>query len=365
VWRIKYRDATGAQVMETVGAERDGVTEKLARQALEDKLSDVRRKEYRRPKATTFEDYARSWFAEGAARRRWKTSTVRQYVSVEARLVQAFGRYPLGAIRPRHIAEYVAERSADLGAATVSRDVSLLHAIFDSAIREELAETNPATRVERPKLPRQRWRILEPAEVARVAQAFTDDQARAVFLTLVLTGLRRAELQALRWRDVDLLEGVLRVRDSKTEDGIRSIAVPATLSAVLREQYQRSAFKGNDELVFCQAERGTVYRAERYKEAFEAALAAAGIEGRVRAFHDLRHTAITNDAATGSSAIAVMTKAGHADMRTTQRYLHLAGVVFRDEAERLERRLLGVEGSTRLSEPQITEDAPTARSQAE
>jgi hypothetical protein len=53
----------------------------------------------------------------------------------------------------------------------------------------------------------------------------------------------------------------------------------------------------------------------------------------------------------------VMTKAGHSNMRTTQTYLHLAGVVFRDEAARLERRLLGdqaVESSTDLSEPEST-----------
>jgi hypothetical protein len=55
-----------------------------------------------------------------------------------------------------------------------------------------------------------------------------------------------------------------------------------------------------------------------------------------------------------------MAKAGHRNMRTTQVYLHLAGTVFRDEAERLERRLLGeVEGesstpsSTRLAEPEL------------
>ncbi len=52
--------------------------------------------------------------------------------------------------------------------------------------------------------------------------------------------------------------------------------------------------------------------------------------------------AITNDAAAGASEIAVMTKAGHANMATTKRYLHLAGTVFRDEAEALEQRLLGV-----------------------
>jgi integrase len=49
---------------------------------------------------------------------------------------------------------------------------------------------------ERPKLPRRKWRILEPVEVGRVYKGFTDEQARTVFLTLVLTGVRRSELQA-------------------------------------------------------------------------------------------------------------------------------------------------------------------------
>jgi hypothetical protein len=61
----------------------------------------------------------------------------------------------------------------------------------------------------------------------------------------------------------------------------------------------------------------------------------------VRPFHDLRHTALTNEAASGSNPIAIMANAGHSDMKVTRRYLHLAGTVFRDEAEAHERRLLG------------------------
>jgi len=71
----------------------------------------------------------------------------------------------------------------------------------------------------------------------------------------------------------------------------------------------------------------------------------------MRPFHDLRHTAITNDAAAGSNPIAVMSKAGHASMSTTQRYLYLTQVVFRDEAERLEDRLLG---GTKLYPSEVT-----------
>jgi integrase len=233
-------------------------------------------------------------------------------------------------------------------------------------------DTSPrAAGAERPKVVQKRWRILQPAEVARVSKAFTDVQARAVFLTLILTGLRRSELQALRWRDVDLLEGVLRVRRSKSEAGERSIALSPMLRDVISERYRATSFRGGDELVFCHPERGTIYRAETFDPLFRVALAEAGIDDHVRAFHDLRHASLTNGAAAGESPIALMTRAEHTNMSTTKRYLHLAGTVFRDEAERLEQRLLGASVSTQLSthlsapEPTSPDPAPLQNAESE
>ena len=123
-------------------------------------------------------------------------------------------------------------------------------------------------------------------------------------------------------------------------DGI-AYAIPPRLQAELADHYRRTAFKGSDERIFCHPERGTTYRGNKFRNALEQAMSAAEVEGTVRPFHDLRHSAITHDAASGSSAISVMTKAGHRNMATTRTYLHLAGTVFRDEAERLEARLLG------------------------
>jgi integrase len=65
-----------------------------------------------------------------------------------------------------------------------------------------------------------------------------------------------------------------------------------------------------------------------------------------RPFHDLRHTSITNAAAAGTPPAALMTRAGHSSFTTTQGYIDLAGETFREEADRLERRLWG-ETSTR------------------
>ena len=153
---------------------------------------------------------------------------------------------------------------------------------------------------------------------------FTDMQARVIFLTLVLTGLRQFELRGLRWNDVDLLEGVLRVRDSKSEEGIRSIAISPTLAVELGEQFRRSRFNGDREFVFCHPRRGSRIDPTWFANQFRAALKAAGITDRVRPFHDLRHTAITHDAAAGASELAVMAKARHRSMSTTKTYLHLA-----------------------------------------
>ena len=69
----------------------------------------------------------------------------------------------------------------------------------------------------------------------------------------------------------------------------------------------------------------------------------------MRPFHDARHGALTNLAAAGVSPMAIMGIAGHRSMATTRQYVHLAGVVFRDEAALLEQRLLGVEDSGRKS----------------
>lgn len=165
VFGIKYRDAEGKQVMESLGPERAGWTEKKARAELRERLVRVDKKGYRKPAALSFGTYARQWFRDGPSKRGWKPSTIRQYRSTERRLVDWLGAMPLAEIRPRHLAEFVAAH--EQGPATIARDLALLHAIFQSAKREELVDSNPAEATERPKLPRQRWRILEPVEVAR------------------------------------------------------------------------------------------------------------------------------------------------------------------------------------------------------
>jgi integrase len=67
----------------------------------------------------------------------------------------------------------------------------------------------------------------------------------------------------------------------------------------------------------------------------------AKVERTMRPFHDGRHSSITNAAAAGTPPAALQARAGHSDYSTTQVYVDLAGETFREEAVRLEERLLG------------------------
>jgi integrase len=232
--------------------------------------------------------------------------------------------------------------------------------------RPPLIRSNPVPAVDRPKEPRRRWRILTPVEIGRIERAFDEmvteargeervwrDQARVIFLVLVATGLRRGEILGLRWREVYLADPDgphLRVRETwvrcgedtpKSEAGERTVSLGARIAAELFERRRRTSFPGDDERVFCSPTKGSPFDVARFAATLRLGLRRAGIEDPVRPFHDLRHTSITNAAAAGTPPAALMARAGHADFKTTQAYIDLAGETFRAEAERLERRLWG------------------------
>jgi integrase len=277
----------------------------------------------------------------GPVKRGWKPSTPATYRSTLRRLKEAFGPMPLVAVRPRDVSAYITKQLETYASKTVNQDLSVLHDIYRTAIGEEVAEANPVDGVQRPKVVRRKWKILTPAEATRVAQAFTDGLAQLIFLTLMLTGIRRDELRGLRWRDVDLIGSVLKVVESKSEEGERSIALPPTLAEALWQHRRASAFKGEDELVFAHPERGSRIDHEWYAGEFRKALKAAKVTEYVRPFHDLRHASLTNGAVAGEQPLELMARAGHRSMATTRQYLYLAGVTFPEKAAALEQHLLG------------------------
>ena len=368
VWRIKYRDATGRQVQETLGSESEGWTRRKAGAELRKRLVDVERIGLRKPETVTFAEFANEWLETYPDAKALKRSTREGYTTIIRRhLAPALGSMRVGALTVGHIEAYLGEkRKHGLAPGTLNRHLNVLSLLFKAAIRRQLRADNPIEWIDRPKEPRRRWTILSPDQVRRIEREFaafaeeTDgeerawrEQARVIFLIDVIAGPRRGEILGFHWRDVDLAEptgAVLRVRETwvraanetpKSEAGERTIPLGPWLAEELWQHRRRTNFVGDDERVFCSPTKGTPFDVARYATTLKAVLGRAGIDRRVRPFHDLRHTAITNSAASGNSPLAIMKHAGHSDFKTTQRYIDLAGVTFREEAERAERRLLG------------------------
>ncbi len=154
------------------------------------------------------------------------------------------------------------------------------------------------------------------------------EQGAAIYLTAALTGLRRGELVALGWRDVDFTGHPIRVRASYTEGGpttpksgkVRSVPMAPQVATALAKLASRSPVESERDLVFA-GTSGAYLDASALYRRYKRALADAGL--RSLRFHDLRHTFGTRTIGK-ASILQVKAWMGHADVATTMKYLHYA-----------------------------------------
>ena len=386
-WFVKYRDATGRQVKEWLGKAGEGWNRKRAEAELRARLVSVERDGYRRPEPTRFETFAREWLDDYPTARGLKRSTVEGYTAiVETHLIPAFGALKLAEIDLERVERYVAsKRRAGLKPRTVNRHLNVLSRVLTSAAKRGLVRGNVVSLVERPDEQEVEWRILDPTEVREVERKWRHhiaaaekeseerawrETARVVFLTVAEAGLRRGEVAGLRWRAVSLADpdgAAVRVAETfvrgattspKSEAGRRTVPISSHLAAELFDHRGRSTYDGDDNLVFPSPHRGSPLNPKRYAETLRDVLKLAKINGYVRPFHDGRHSSITNAARHGRTDLALMTLAGHSDSRVTRRYIHLAGEMFRDEADRMGRALWGENGSSTKKRYQDADPSP-------
>jgi integrase len=111
---------------------------------------------------------------------------------------------------------------------------------------------------------------------------------------------------------------------------------------VLQQRYADALYRGDDDLVFGHPQLGTPLDATKLSRGYmRPALTRAGIPTTFRVWHDLRHTALTHEAAAGNPAVYVQMKAGHSQGTITERYIHAAQVLFPGAAEKGEARIFG------------------------
>jgi integrase len=366
VWRIKYRDASGRQVVETLGPA-PAWNRRSAQRELTLRLADVA-KGYTKPERVTFAEFSKRFMAMHVPARNLKFTTREGYeINLRRHLLPAFGRFLLTDLeaRPELIDRYIAQKAAEgLAPKTIHNHLQLLSVMFGRALAWRLVRANPLVFVGRPRAEQPEVQILSESEIAGYLSAFHQFEQEVVerervwwFLmrTVVVvdlgTALRRGELLALRWRAVNLLEGRLEVREAlvrgrfttpKSRASRRVIEIGPRTQEALAALWQVTLYRGDDDLVFSHPFTGKPLDPGTISKRFlKPALARAGITKSLRPFHDLRHTALTHAAAAGNPQAYVQMRAGHSQGAITERYIHAAQVGFPGAAQKTEERMFG------------------------
>lgn len=289
----------------------------------------------------TFRDYVeQTWWPS----RHLEVSTRAAYRSyLDRHFIPFFGHRPMSSISPSTVQAWVTQASAEgLSSRSLTKYHVMLHGIFKRAVRDRVILHNPCADTELPKVAPRKVRILTPEEferlLAEIPERFND-----LVRTDIETGLRWGELVALRPRHVDFLRRLLSVEETVVEvskrnsptgermvfkpypkdDEFRTLRVSQDLLDLLARRIERMGL-GRDDLLFPSTQqRGDVPLSRntfrtRY---WLPALARAGIDFQVR-FHDLRHAHASWLLAGGADLKAVMERLGHAQIQTTQKYLH-------------------------------------------
>ncbi|MTD44851.1 tyrosine-type recombinase/integrase [Conexibacter sp. W3-3-2] len=347
----------------------------LADAHAEDRAADAERAKQ------TFRALAQAWLHHQEHIKRVKPSTLRDLRSVLAepglskrrgqtvtrgRVLARFGDMPAGAITVEDVDAFLDDIATEgISVRTVNRYREVLRAIFNFGISRRSAfglTANPAaeatlrradgpgrlevfdvdqvealaraaasgewrTRTEKGEIDNRKSSALWQRDEATVALHRAEDQQLAEMLRVACyTGLRRGELVVLRWRDVRWAERVLVV-ERALSDGVevspksrraRYVPLADQPMAALERLSQRANFTSPDDFVFCNVV-GDRLDPSALRRRYVCAREAAGLPPL--RFHDLRHTA-------GSLLVRVIDPAsvkdilGHADLKTTERYLH-------------------------------------------
>jgi integrase len=267
-YAIKFR-AHGQRVYESLGTDAEGWNRKRAQDALKDRLAAVRLGTYVAPRTSvpmadddaepTFHEFSSRWFAMTEPELRSSTAEVYRW-HLSDHLLPFFQHHRLSEITVAEVDRYRqhkvrerdllrAQRDAGettphrpLGNETINKTIVRLGQVLDLAVEYGHLPANPA-RGQRRKLRTakpQRSYLDTAAQIAALLDAAgqLDREAqqgrrhvhrRAMLATLTFAGLRLGELLSLRWRDVDLGSGWIRVGEAKTDAGTRRVKMRGAL----------------------------------------------------------------------------------------------------------------------------------------
>jgi integrase len=305
-------------------------------------ISEMQRGTYLEPHKTNVAQFLDRWLADVKPRVSQKTHERYEQIC-HKNIAPLLGAVALARLRPEHISDAYAKalatgrRRGDGGLAP--RTVRQMHAIIKGAlaqaVRWGILVRNPAAAVKGPKVGRAAMQTYDLEQTAELIEVARSTRVFIPVLLAVLGGLRRGEIAALRWRQVDLVAAQLAVVQSaeQTSAGVRykepksgrsrTIALSSTLVSELRAHRMRQAEEllrvgkrlSDNDFVVTRAD-GSSLRPHSLGQEWVRFLARNATLPRIR-FHDLRHAHATHLLASGVHPKVASERLGHSQVGIT------------------------------------------------
>jgi integrase len=327
-------------------------TKKEAEKRLTELLSQVENGIFIKPNKSTLAEYLKIWLKDYA----WpnlspKTAEGYEYI-IESHLIPSLGKLTLTQLKPEHLQRYYTDKLSSgrvdgkggLSPKTVRHHHITLHGALQSAVKWGLLARNPADAVDAPRFQRPEMNIMNADEINTFLEAAKDTPFYTLFYLALFTGMRRSELLALRWSDIDLMlcqlyvsrslhqlkNGDVIYRQPKSDKSRRMIALTPSTAIVLREQREHQNSEkllqvlpvSDDDLVFSQPD-GSPYRPDTITHAWIKLARKTGLRG-IR-LHDARHTHASLMLKQGIHPKIVQERLGHSSIQITlDTYSHVA-----------------------------------------
>jgi integrase len=323
-----------------------GKTRQEAADQLAHALSDLGRGAFVAPHKLTVGQWLETWLQE-YKRPQVRPLTFDNYERiVRCHLIPTLGHIPMKELRPENVQRaYNERRQSGMSAGSIC----VMHAVLHGALRQAMKNQLMLRHVTEAAVPPSaRTRTMHPLSLQEVRELLSTIGEHRLFPAIFLrlgTGLRRGELLALRWQDVDLARGLIHIRQTlarvrvhgrssagkktqlifqepKTEQSRRTVPIPADIVEELQRHKARQAqvrlllgqAYEDQGLVFCAANGNPLEPVDFYRR-FVQLLRQAGLPAR--RFHDARHTFATLMLELGESPKTVQTMLGHTTISTT------------------------------------------------
>lgn len=201
---------------------------------------------------------------------------------------------------------------------------------------------NPAKGCKLPKLEKKEMKILPEEKIGAYLAEAENRGLLPMFYLELTTGLRRGELLALLWKDLDIenrtisvtkqanrINGELVVSGPKTQNSIRTLAIPQHAVDLLMEEHSKHP---NNPYMFPSPKTGTMYDPDAFRHIHDKILKTIGAE-HIR-FHDLRHTFATLSLKNGVDVKTLSGALGHYSAGfTLNTYTHATAQMKQDAAD--------------------------------